>query len=100
MPEWFRQGHKVLLFSQTRTMLNILERLLSSDPDTQFKYMRLDGSTPVGRREGIISRFNTDPTVFLILLTTRTGGVGISLTGADRVVSQHLFSLISYTNDL
>lgn len=37
-------------------------------------------------RPGMIERFNTDDSIFIFLLTTRTGGLGINLTGADRVV--------------
>ena len=99
LPVWLAQGHKVLLFSQTQSMLNILETLFKQSTTSSsssinkpssnfalpaFKYLRLDGSTAVYRRESIIHRFNTDPGVFLILLTTKTGGVGISLTAANK----------------
>lgn len=84
LPMWQQQGHKVLLFSQTRSMLNVLEILFRKH--FNFRYLRLDGSTAVSKRSSIIERFNSDPSIFLILLTTRTGGVGISLTGADRVL--------------
>lgn len=84
LPMWQQQGHKVLLFSQTRSMLNVLEILFRKH--FNFRYLRLDGSTAVSKRSSIIERFNTDPSIFLILLTTRTGGVGVSLTGADRVL--------------
>ena len=84
LPLWHREGHKVLLFSQTQSMLNLIEVLLRDQ--FKFRFMRLDGSTPVGKRQGIIETFNKDASVFLMLLTTRTGGVGISLTAANRVV--------------
>ena len=83
LPLWFSEGHKVLLFSQTQSMLNLLEVMMKS---FSFRFLRLDGSTPVAKREGIIDKFNSDPTVFLMILSTRTGGVGISLTAANRVV--------------
>lgn len=83
LPRWKEQGHKVLLFSQTRQMLNILERMVSAKG---WRYMRMDGNTGVGARPGLIDRFNHDPSIFIFLLTTRTGGLGINLTGADRVI--------------
>jgi SNF2 family DNA or RNA helicase len=89
LPLWYNEGHKVLLFSQTQSMLNLLEVMMK---EFSFRYMRLDGSTPVARREGIIETFNKDPTVFLMILSTRTGGVGISLTAANRVVLGKSFS--------
>ena len=83
LPLWLTEGHKVLLFSQTQSMLNLMEIMMK---EFSFRYMRLDGSTPVHRREGIIDTFNSDDSVFIMLLTTRTGGMGISLTAANRVV--------------
>ena len=83
LPLWYSEGHKVLLFTQTHSMLNLLELMMKQ---FAFRFMRLDGMTPVSKREGIIETFNKDPTVFLMILTTRTGGVGISLTAANRVV--------------
>ena len=51
-----------------------------------FTYLRLDGSTKVEKRQIIVERFNRDPRIFLFLSTTRSGGFGINLTGADTVV--------------
>ena len=49
-------------------------------------YLRMDGGTPVARRQALVDSFNGDAGCFLFLLTTRVGGVGTNLTGADRVV--------------
>lgn len=71
LPSWQQEGHKVLLFSQTQSMLNICEVLLKK---LGFAYSRLDGSTPVGQRENIIRSFNAkDSDIFVMLLTTRAG---------------------------
>ena len=51
-----------------------------------YVYIRLDGSTPVAIRQNLIDKFNTDKTVFIFLLSTRAGGVGINLTAADTVI--------------
>ena len=83
LPLWYTEGHKVLIFSQTRGMLSIIESMIR---ELGFRYLRLDGSTPIGKRAGIVNQFNTTPSIFIMLLTTRTGGVGISLTSANRVV--------------
>lgn len=40
----------------------------------------------VVRPQTLIDRFNADDSIFVMLLTTRTGGVGVNLTGADRVI--------------
>lgn len=64
-------------------MLGIIESMVR---ELGFRYERLDGSTPVGKRAGIVHKFNSDESIFVMLLTTRTGGVGISLTAANRVI--------------
>ena len=83
LPLWYAEKHKVLIFSQTQSMLNLVEVMIKQ---LKYTYMRLDGSTMIARREDIISKYNADDDVFVMLLTTRTGGVGISLTAANRVV--------------
>ncbi|QRV95940.1 lymphoid-specific helicase [Ceratobasidium sp. AG-Ba] len=82
------RGHKVLIFSQFTTMLDVIEDWL-----VEFKGWepcRIDGSTlPEDRREQM-DRFNKsghgpdDPRIFL--LSTRAGGLGINLVGADTVI--------------
>lgn len=53
---------------------------------TELPYCRMDGTTAIRKRQHLISDFNRDATFAVFLLTTRVGGVGINLTGADRVV--------------
>jgi len=95
LPQWQAEGHKVLIFTQTQAMLQLVQLMLahlarsSTDGpsvDEKFRHIRLDGSTPVAKREELISVFNTDNSVFAMILTTKTGGVGISLTAANRVL--------------
>jgi DNA excision repair protein ERCC-6 len=81
---WKRQGHRTLLFSQTRQMLDILERFVNDIGG--LEYRRMDGSTNIGIRQTIVDEFNTNTSVDVFLLTTRVGGLGINLTGADRVI--------------
>ena len=76
-------GHKTLLFSQGKLMLNIIEKCMR---DCGITYVRMDGETPVERRQPMIDRFNTDPDIAVFLMTTRTGGLGTNLTGADRII--------------
>ncbi|KAJ2490807.1 DNA repair protein rhp26 [Coemansia sp. RSA 2050] len=81
---WKPHGHKVLIFSQTRQMLDIIERTIATMP--QMVYRRMDGSTPVQHRSAMVDEYNSDPSIFVFLLTTKVGGLGINLTGADRVI--------------
>lgn len=80
---WKKQGHKVLLFTQSRKMLTILEYFLR---DYNYTYLKLDGTTSIGSRQGLINKFNNSPDLFVFLLTTKVGGLGVNLTGANRVV--------------
>lgn len=70
LPLWYSEGHKVLIFSQTRGMLSVIESMVR---ELGFLYLRLDGSTPVSKRAGLVNKFNTNPKIFVMLLTTRTG---------------------------
>lgn len=75
--------HRVLLFCQTRQMLDILQMMVGK---LGYHYLRMDGSTPVQHRMTMVHEFNTTPDIFVFLLTTKVGGLGLNLTGADRVI--------------
>ena len=81
---WKEQGQKVLLFAQHRIMLDILERFIKSLQG--FIFRRMDGNTPIRLRQGMVDEFNNNPDVHVFLLTTKVGGLGINLTGANRVI--------------
>ncbi|KTF94230.1 hypothetical protein cypCar_00016866 [Cyprinus carpio] len=76
-------GHRVLIFTQMTRMLDILEQFLNYHGHI---YLRLDGSTRVEQRQALMERFNADRRIFCFILSTRSGGVGVNLTGADTVV--------------
>lgn len=80
---WRDQGHRVLLFSQTQQMLDILESFLVS---AGYSYRRMDGMTPIKHRMALIDEFNNSDDVFIFILTTKVGGLGTNLTGANRVI--------------
>ncbi|KAL6971215.1 Pharynx and intestine in excess protein 1 [Sarracenia purpurea var. burkii] len=77
------EGHRALIFTQMTKMLDILEAFLNL---YGYTYMRLDGSTQPEERQTLMQRFNTNPKIFLFILSTRSGGVGINLVGADTVI--------------
>ncbi|KAL1982784.1 hypothetical protein VTN96DRAFT_900 [Rasamsonia emersonii] len=81
---WKDTGHKTLLFAQHRIMLDILEKFIKSLPG--FKYRRMDGDTPIQHRQNLVDEFNNSPDLHVFLLTTKVGGLGVNLTGADRVI--------------
>ena len=81
---WKKGGHKTLLFAQHRIMLDILEKYIRSMDG--INYRRMDGNTPISSRQAMVDEFNTNPEADVFLLTTKVGGLGINLTGADRVI--------------
>ena len=78
-----KEGHKCLIFTQMSKMLDILEIFLNL---YSYTYVRLDGSTAIEQRQRLMDRFNNDNKLFVFILSTRSGGLGINLTGADTVI--------------
>lgn len=84
LPKLQAEGHKVLIFSQMTTMLDILQRFLAA---RGFTYERIDGTIRGQDRQAAIDRFSAPGSDrFVFLLSTRAGGVGINLTAADTVI--------------
>lgn len=78
--------HRALIFCQLKAMLDIIENDLLKVHLPNITYLRLDGSIPPSQRHSIVTRFNADPSIDVLLLTTQVGGLGLNLTGADTVI--------------
>lgn len=78
--------HRALIFCQLKDMLDIVEDELLKKHMSSVTYMRLDGSTDPRDRQSIVRKFNEDPSIDVLLLTTKVGGLGLNLTGADTVI--------------
>ncbi|KAI9835442.1 MAG: hypothetical protein M1819_002360 [Sarea resinae] len=76
-------GHRALIFTQMTKVLDILEQFLNIHG---HRYLRLDGATKVEQRQILTERFNNDPRILAFILSSRSGGLGINLTGADTVI--------------
>ena len=83
LSELIPQGHRVLIFTQMSKVLDILELFLNY---RGYTYMRLDGATKIEDRQLLTESFNNDTRVKCFILSTRAGGLGINLTGADTVI--------------
>ncbi|KAG5322249.1 SMRCD regulator, partial [Pseudoatta argentina] len=108
LPQLKTDSHRVLIFSQFTMVLDILEEYLTIRGQTFLRFViinyycgcmlsqinsnefnieiRLDGSTPVTERQTLINKYTEDPSIFIFLLSTRAGGLGINLTAADTVI--------------
>lgn len=77
------ENHRVLLYFQMTRMIDMMEEYLTY---RNYKYCRLDGSTKLEDRRDTVHDFQTRPDIFIFLLSTRAGGLGINLTSADTVI--------------
>ncbi|OXB82271.1 UNVERIFIED_CONTAM: hypothetical protein H355_007968 [Colinus virginianus] len=77
------QGHRVLIYSQMTRMIDLLEEYMVYRKHT---YMRLDGSSKISERRDMVADFQNRNDIFVFLLSTRAGGLGINLTAADTVI--------------
>jgi ATP-dependent DNA helicase len=84
LPRLHERGHKVLIFSQMTELLDILQDFV--EQYLHYQCRRIDGSVKVHDRQQAIDEFNSDPSIFVFLLSTRAGGLGINLTAADTVI--------------
>jgi helicase SWR1 len=76
-------GHRALIFTQMTRVLDILEQFLNIHGHL---YLRLDGATKIEQRQILTDRFNSDTRILAFILSSRSGGLGINLTGADTVI--------------
>jgi len=78
-----KAGHRVLIFSQSTRMLDIIQRVLRK----VTRMSRIDGSTKERDRQMLVDDFNSAKSkCCCMLLSTKAGGLGLTLTGADRAV--------------
>ncbi|PYH98962.1 SNF2 family helicase/ATPase [Aspergillus ellipticus CBS 707.79] len=81
--ESIRAGDKVLVFSHSLPTLDYIEHLLKK---SEYKYCRLDGQTPIAGRQATTKRFNRGSAENVYLISTRAGGLGLNIFGANRVI--------------
>jgi len=78
-----RENHRVLIFCQMTRMLDILEEYMAK---RRYTYFRMDGSTNIADRRDMVNEYQVNYKIFAFLLSTRAGGLGVNLTGADTVI--------------
>ncbi|CAE7632190.1 snf22, partial [Symbiodinium sp. KB8] len=82
-----RVGHRALVFSQFTDCLDAIEMALEAHPASRrLRRLRIDGSTPSEDRDAAMAEFAKRSGPEVMLLSTRAGGVGITLTAADTII--------------
>ncbi|TPX68731.1 hypothetical protein SpCBS45565_g02888 [Spizellomyces sp. 'palustris'] len=74
---------KVVIVSNWTQTLDLVETLCTQ---RSYGLLRLDGKTPVAKRQKYVDQFNTSNAYFVFLLSSKAGGVGLNLTGASRLI--------------
>lgn len=80
---WHGNGDKVLVFSHSVRLLKILRHLFNN---TSYSVSYLDGTLSYEERQKTVDDFNSDPSQFVFLISTKAGGVGLNITSANKVV--------------
>ena len=83
MEEVVEGEHRTLLFSQSTKMLDIIEDFFKK---WDVKTLRLDGATAANKRSLLVDEFNSNTSIHCFLISTKAGGTGLNLTGADTVI--------------
>lgn len=81
---WYANGDKVLVFSHSVRLLKMLRMLFSAN--TSYVVSYLDGGMSYEDRANAVDEFNSNPTNFVFLISTKAGGVGLNITSANKVV--------------
>lgn len=77
------ENHRVLIYFQMTRMMDLFEEYLVK---SEYNYLRLDGSSKISQRKELVDQWQNNEDVFIFILSTRAGGVGINLTAADTVI--------------
>lgn len=80
---WHQNNDKVLVFSHSVRLLDILQSLFRS---TSYSVSFLSGQLSYEERQQAVDTFNTDTHKFVFLISTKAGGVGLNITSANKVV--------------
>lgn len=80
---WKREKAKVLVFSSSVQLLDMLNDLMTQH---SYSYEYLHGGMTLQQRSEAVDKFNDNPEDFVFLISTRAGGVGLNIVSANKVV--------------
>ncbi|KAK5663342.1 hypothetical protein OQA88_3770 [Cercophora sp. LCS_1] len=83
LAQYKANGDRALVFTRYAKVIELLGESLAS---SGIEYLSLQGNTDVSERQELINQFNSDASIPVFLLTTGSGGTGINLTSANKVI--------------
>jgi SWI/SNF-related matrix-associated actin-dependent regulator 1 of chromatin subfamily A len=83
LKEYKKNGDRALVFSQFTSVMDILSWVFD---DHDIAFMRMDGSTPIAERQSLMDDFYADESIGVFMISTKSGGAGINLACANKVV--------------
>lgn len=78
-----KKRDRVLIFSSSTITLDIIQQYTKS---RGFSSLRLDGQTPANKRQGLVDEYQKNDSIFLFLISTKAGGLGLNITAANKVI--------------
>lgn len=83
LKKYIANGDRTLIFSQFTSVMDILQWVLDT---LDISYSRLDGQTPIVERQALLDQFYNDESINVFMLSTKSGGAGINLACANKVI--------------
>lgn len=83
LKKYKENGDRALVFSQFTSVMDILSWVFE---EHQINFMRMDGSTPIAERQSLLDVFYADTDIQLFMISTKSGGAGINLACANKVI--------------
>lgn len=83
LKQYRENGDRALVFSQFTSVMDILGWVFD---DHDINFMRMDGSTPIAERQSLMDVFYADESIQLFMISTKSGGAGINLACANKVI--------------
>ncbi len=83
LKKYKENGDRALVFSQFTSVMDILGWVFE---DHDINFMRMDGSTPIAERQSLMDVFYQDESIQLFMISTKSGGAGINLACANKVI--------------
>ena len=83
LKQYKANGDRALVFSQFTSVMDILSWVFD---EHAIDFMRMDGSTPIAERQSLMDAFYGDESIGVFMISTKSGGAGINLACANKVV--------------